>query len=263
MKLKISILSLAIIILSMWINYTQSSYGSPLYTTNDEPLDYHIFHMPVEYAQIESHTGIASLAMMFQYYGCMINQTDINDISGTNVDSVRGTPLNGYTDAINYDNYTGRDYGYEVNVSFLTGYSSDERWNLLKEYVENEIPVVLGTKYRKIGDYYIHYRILIGYDERTQVLIFNDPYQGYDASTGPYSDFSYSSFSSRWANTDYLVIQINPIKLKLDIPTSPINSDSTFELSCEINSSNLNNTPSELNINLELPPEYFLINGQT
>jgi hypothetical protein len=217
--------------------------------------------MPIEYAEHESHTGIASLAMMFQYYGYSIDQMIINNISGTNIGIVKGTPLNGYIDAINA-NYTGRDYGYEAKVSFLSGFSSRERWNILKEYVKNEIPVVLGTKYRKTGNYYIHYRILIGYDERTQVLIFNDPYQGRDASTGPYSDFPYSDFSSRWANTDYLLIQINPVELKLDIPTKHIESQSNFKLSCQISCSNLNDTPSELNVDLKLPSGYSIISGQ-
>lgn len=230
-------------------------------STDNESFDYHIFHMPIEYAEHESHTGIASLAMMFQYYGCSIDQMIINNISGTNVGIVKGTPLNGYIDAINA-NYTGRDYGYEAEVSFLTDNTSAERWNILKKYVENETPVVLGTKYSKTGIYYIHYRILIGYDERTNVLIFNDPYQGYDASAGPYSDFPYKDFSSRWANTDYLLIQIKPIELKVEIPARPIEFESKFLLFCQINCSNLNNTPSKLNVDLQLPSGYSIISGQ-
>ncbi len=256
------ILQLVLLFPLIFLINSQFVNGYLTLTTFEEALDYHIFHMPFEYAEVESHTGIASLAMMFQYYGCTIDQMVINEISGTNEGVVRGTPLNGYIKSINYDNYTGRDYGYEVNVSLLTDYSSIDRWNILKDYVRHEIPVVLGTRFAKTGNYYIHYRILIGYDERTKVLIFNDPYQGRDASTGPYSDFPYSSFSSRWANTDYLLIQINPIKLKLDILNKSIEPQSNFELKCQINCSNLNNTPSEVNINLELPSGYSITNGQ-
>lgn len=157
---------------------------------------------PDEYAEIliPSHSyqtfnncGPASTSMLLSYYGINKSQKEVGDIlrpyqiaSGDNDD--KSVTLQEIAD-------------YAESLGFVAYHRPGGNLGLLKLLLANDIPVLTRTylhDYDDIG----HYRIVRGFNDRTQQLLQDDSFQG------PNKFYSYDNFLTLWQpfNFEYLVI---------------------------------------------------------
>jgi hypothetical protein len=220
---------------------------------------YNILDMiPFEYAS-ESETGVASLSMLFQYYGNHnVSFDEIESVSFTNMDGNRGTPINGFLNALNYDDYSFKKFGYEADVVSLDENTSDERWEIITGKIDEGQPIVLCTRARLDESLYIAYRIMLGYDERPseKLIYFHDPYSGDDISTGPISEFPYTEFERRWANINHYMILINKINIEYELTSK----GSERDILCRIDLSRIFEVDS-ISLEIQIPANYTLEEG--
>ena len=87
-KSKLLLLPLMVLVLFSSFNQNPEAQSSSL-SGNEK---YHIFDMPFEFAGSESHTGPATLAMLFNYYGFEMDQEEFMNVSSTNAPGIKGTP---------------------------------------------------------------------------------------------------------------------------------------------------------------------------
>jgi hypothetical protein len=159
--------------------------------------------------------GAASLEIVFDYWGCDVDQKEIMNVARTSSmgtwtpDIVRAGHFSYLSDAQGsffpavgpWGGYEERHLGYAA-----FSHTSSEFWlDELKTLVANDIPVIVLMKYYPWGGGG-HYRVVIGYDDDQQLIYFSDPW-GRDLNhltdwTGIIS-WSYSDFQMGWDYAEY------------------------------------------------------------
>jgi len=148
------------------------------------PASYRIGFGPIVWQQ-RMWCGPASLTMVLNYWGDRIDQLAV----GTALDPEHdGTPSSLMVD------YAKRR-GFEVHV-FEEASSKHLYWSVmdeLKMWVSRDYPVIVTQRYGIPGPYERegHYRVVIGYDDRSRIVYTADPAAGY-------YNFSYDKFNEIW-----------------------------------------------------------------
>jgi hypothetical protein len=174
-----------------------------------------------------------------------------------------GISMQGFIRAAVYDNYSTRDYGYYVDIETLDDKTSEERFNYIKNFINKGIPVFTISKL--YPHYPTHHRLIIGYDDRTEVLFIHDPwvFDVYPVYQGPKAAMSIQNdtwLDVQWSYNDYTIAIVRPIKVKLSIESGPVEEAGSFILKCDIDNAFMNRSK---NIRLEItqPSGYSLLNG--
>lgn len=148
--------------------------------------DYHIF-------QSFNNCGPASLSMMLSYFGVEKSQEEL------------GEELRPYQNAqgINDDKSVTMEEitNKAAEFNLVAYHRPNGDIELLKEFIANDIPVLTRTWLTENEDIG-HYRIVKGYDAKTETLIQDDSYQDKNLS------YSYESFNNLWEkfNFEYVVL---------------------------------------------------------
>lgn len=155
-------------------------------TSSTIPLKYHTF-------QEFNNCGPASLSMLMSYYDVNVSQ------------SILGNKLrpNRNPQGINDDkNVFPYELAQESEVyEFISYHRPNGSLDLLKRFISSNYPVLVRT-WLKPGEDIGHYRIVRGYDDSTQEILYDDSYLGKDKKT------SYEQFEKDWQpfHYEYLVI---------------------------------------------------------
>ena len=135
-----------------------------------EEIDYVYLDVPYEKYAGENWCLPASGAMTFKYFGENISQAEI-------ADAVIKDGISSVYKMITY----ARDMGFEAKYNYMT---IEE----IKVLLEEDIPVIAVQNY-SLTIPYSHARVIIGFDDKKQEVITNDPTAGEDYII-PYSDFT-------------------------------------------------------------------------
>ena len=147
------------------------------------PSSYQIKGVP-EYTQLDSSgCGAACMAMVFDYWGSedrLQGDVDVAESDqGTQLPSeVRAAQFSSASYAVGYEypgyevnGYSGRSLGYGAFY-----YASTTPWlDQLKAIIAKGYPVICLTNWLP-GVYGPHYRVVTGYNNKTQMLTVMDPY---------------------------------------------------------------------------------------
>ncbi len=230
--------------------------------TAQEPESEHLC-LDIPWQQMIGPLGFAcpaSLAMIFDYYGVKVDQDDVFRESFSKRVWPNGTDPKYFARAASFD-YNGEGWGFQGTTMTLEHLNHEQRLEFVKEYLREGIPVVAIPK--GYPDWPCHYKVFIGFDDRTKDWFFNDPwYQGPDPN-GPMSIDSYDvgqRFEGTWINTDHMIGLVIPIRVALEIPTRPISASEEFSLICSIDASHLE-LDSNISLNPTLPEGYSIIEG--
>jgi len=217
------------------------------------PSSYQIKNVP-EYTQLDSSgCGAACLEMVFAHWGPKIDYKEIVDVAesdtGTQLPSeVRAAQFSSASYAQGYkypgyevNGYTGRALGYGAFY-----YASTTPWlDQLKAIIAQGYPVICLTNWLP-GVYGPHYRVVTGYNDKTDKLTVMDPYPwGSDLAPyvnpnpfvidwlWPYSDFLsvWSLSTSDWGvpNLNYGAVVVVPWTMKVTVP-HVVHRDQQFRL---------------------------------
>ncbi|MHA1187654.1 MAG: C39 family peptidase [Candidatus Heimdallarchaeota archaeon] len=226
---------------------------------------YKILNVPYESMVYDPYYGDAAacLSMLSEYYGDKVEKTEINPIVGADYIGGGGISMQGFVDAAIYDDYSTRDYGYYVDIDTLDGKTYEERWTYIKNYINKGIPLITISKIYQ--HYPTHHRLIIGYDERTEMLFMHDPwvldvepvYQGPKAAMSIQND---TWMDVQWSYNDYTIAIVQPIKVCLTIESGPVLEAGSFILKCEIDNGFMNHSKN-IRLEITLPNGYSLLNG--
>lgn len=129
--------------------------------------------------------GPGAIDMVFDFWGANINQKAIADVARTSPDgtytwdmvrtghfsSLSAAEGSQFSDHVPTKGFKKRSRGYAA-----FNYSSDKIWwKELKALIASDIPVILLMKWSP-DDYEGHYRVIVGYDEKKNVVYFMDPW---------------------------------------------------------------------------------------
>ncbi len=222
---------------------------------------YKVLDVIFEFQRLSSGgSGPACLSMVFDYYGAYLPQLTIEEVLFAEPYS-QETHEECFLRAARYDEYEGREYGFEANVSYLSSLTREQRDDYLKSYVDREIPLVIVTRFSPTT-YLPHFRVLTGYDERTDTFYLHDPWIEAPYS-GPYTVMSTDPtewLGEKWANQNYMVIDIRPLHLTVEIDGTPNVGGSEFELNCTIDPDAVA-LPTDITVELDIPAGYSLVSG--
>src|SRR3990167_1914746 len=156
-----------------------------------DPGTYTLVSNPKHTYQTFNNCGPATLSMILSFYGRDVSQKEL------------GEQMRPYQISSG-DNDDKTIFTYEF-VEWAKKYGSESigRVNgdieLLKTFTTNRIPVVVKT-WLHVDDDIGHFRIVRGFDERKQVIIQDDSYEG------PNKKISYYDFLSMWQPFNYAYI---------------------------------------------------------
>ncbi|MHA1308843.1 MAG: C39 family peptidase [Candidatus Heimdallarchaeota archaeon] len=228
---------------------------------------YKILNVPYESMVYDPYYGDAAacLSMLSEYYGDKVDKTEINPIVGADYAGGGGISMEGFIEAATYDDYSTRDYGYYVDIVSLADKTYEERWTFIKNNINKGLPIFIISKL--YSHFPTHHRLIIGYDEREDVVFVHDPwvldvhpvYQGPKAAMSLQSD---SWLDVQWAYNDYTAAIVQPIDVKLEIESGPILDSGNFTLKCTTNNGFMN-TSKDIRLELTLPSGYSLLNGSS
>jgi uncharacterized protein YvpB len=170
--------------------------------TQTVPASYKIQGVPL-YQQIDARgCGAASLQMVFDYYGPLINQMEIYDAArsgGTALpDMARAAQFSTMSTTAGDRFQQGETTGYRERAVGYAGffYASSTPWlSQLKSIVAQGYPVIVLVNWLP-NVYGPHYRVVVGYDDTKGVLMMNDPW-----SREFKNDMNYQGSTSQAANT--------------------------------------------------------------
>jgi len=153
--------------------------------------DYALLENPKHTYQTFNNCGPATLSMMLSWYGRDVSQKELGDAmrpyqvpSGDNDDKTIFT-------------YEFVEWAKKYGLESIGRVNGDIE--LLKTFTANGIPVVVKT-WLHVDDDIGHFRIVRGFDERKQVIIQDDSYEG------PNKKISYYDFLSMWQPFNYAYI---------------------------------------------------------
>ncbi|NHK30323.1 MAG: hypothetical protein FK730_03160 [Asgard group archaeon] len=226
---------------------------------------YDILNMPYENMAYDTQFGDAAacLSMLSEYYDKKVSKEEINIIVDPTYSPWLGISLEGLIRAATYDKYSTRDFGYYCEIISMQNMSYEERWNTIKDYIDQGIPLILIAQ--QVPNYPTHHRLVIGYDERLDVIYMNDPWQygGNPIYQGPKEAMSIKNGSwleTTWTYADNNVAVVRPIGLNLELDKQPITTASNVNLTCTIDNSFMNES-KDLCLELSLPTGYSLLSG--
>lgn len=168
-----------------------------------DPGDYALVTNPKHTYQTFNNCGPATLSMMLSWYGIDVSQSELGNKmrpyqnqSGDNDDKTIFT-------------YEFVDWAKEYNLLAVGRVNGDIE--LLKKFTANGIPVVVKT-WLNPGEDIGHFRIVRGFDEKKQVIIQDDSYQG------PNREINYFDFLSMWQpfNFDYMIVYTPELQDKVE-----------------------------------------------
>ncbi len=146
-------------------------------------------------SQTYNNCGPAALSMVFSTYGKVVSQ----DVLASEMRPFN-SPFGGVDDKSIFPNEF-------VNQAKNYGFESLHRPNgdidLLKQFVANDIPVVVRT-WLNPGEDIGHFRIIRGYNDSEKIFIQDDSYQGKNLS------YSYDQVLSMWQPFNYGYILVYP-----------------------------------------------------
>ncbi len=138
--------------------------------------------------QTFNNCGPASLSMALSYYGINISQHEIGNTlrpyqhpTGDNDDK-----------SVTLDEMSREAEKYAL----LTYHKPNGDIELIKKLITYDIPVLTRT-WLHIDEDIGHYRVVKGFDEKTQTIVQDDSYEGANLS------FSYNDFNAMWEKFDY------------------------------------------------------------
>lgn len=159
----------------------------------NQPSDYYLLSAPRQVYQTFNNCGPATLSMVMSWYGLEKSQKELGELMRP------------------YQNAKGDNDDKTIFPAEFTQYarkfglSAINRPNgtigHLKIFIANDIPVVVKT-WLKPNEDIGHFRIVRGFDERKQVIIQDDSFQG------PNRKIAYDKFFSMWQafNYGYMVV---------------------------------------------------------
>lgn len=158
-----------------------------------EPGDYALVTNPKHTYQTFNNCGPATLSMMLSWYGVDVSQAEL----GAKMRPYQNQ--DGDNDDKTIFTYEFVDWAKEYNLLAAGRVNGDI--DLLKKFTANGIPVVVKT-WLNPGEDIGHFRIVRGFDEKKQVIIQDDSYQG------PNREIKYFDFLSMWQpfNFDYMIV---------------------------------------------------------
>lgn len=158
-----------------------------------QPGNEYAVSLPVQTFQTFNNCGPATLSMLLAYFGKPVSQDEL------------GQALRPYQNPIgdNDDKSVTLD---EIAVkaaeyNLVAYYRPNGNIEKLKLFLANDIPVITRT-WLSSGEDIGHYRIVRGFDDKTQEFIQNDSYQGKNLR------FAYKDFEALWQpfNYEYMVV---------------------------------------------------------
>jgi hypothetical protein len=220
----------------------------------------------VPWQQMQGPLGFscpASLAMVFEYYGVQVEQDAIFDESFSSRIWPNGTDPVHFPRAASFQDYNGEGWGFQGTTMTLGHLSYEERIEFVKEFLREGIPIVAIVM--GYPEWPCHFKVFIGFDERTGNWFFNDPwYQGPDPN-GPMSTDSYlpgQRFEGTWTRTNYTIGLVLPIRLNLQMESRPVSASEEFDVTCKLNASYLE-LDSDVSLSLTLPDGYTILDGDS
>lgn len=225
--------------------------------------DYKVLDVIFEFQRLSiGYSGPACLSMIFDYYGAYVTQIEIEEVLFADPYS-HEQHEECFLRAARYDGYAGREYGFEAVASYLTALTKEQRDDYLRSYVDRGIPLVIGTRFA-VDTYLPHFRVLTGYDDRTDTFYLHDPWIQPPYS-GPYTVMSTDPdefLGEKWANQNYMVVDIRPLHLMSEIDGTPSLPESEFELNCTIDPGVIS-LPADITVQLSIPTGYSLASGSS
>lgn len=169
-----------------------------------EPGNYALVENPKHIYQTFNNCGPATLSMILSWYGVNVSQEEL------------GTKMRPYQ-VSSGDNDDKTIFTYEfVDWAEAYGLEAIGRVNgdidLLKKFTTNGIPVVVKT-WLHPNDDIGHFRIVRGFDDKKQVVIQDDSYEG------PNISIRYYDFLSMWQpfNYNYIIVFTPELKEKVEV----------------------------------------------
>ena len=194
--------------------------------------------VPFYYQKTGYYCGPACLEMVFDYYGPDIWQYEIGDAACTQFPY--GTGGVGMRRAAHFSNISfsiGSDMPWTIQgySNRTLGYSAFERYGMtldeLKLLIDNGYPVIVATWYstpHTIG----HYRVVVGYDERRDIIIFHDPWL-FPPYAGPYVRVTEAEFLKMWEMSYFSGLFASPWNVAVSAPHN-VQRDTTFTITANI-----------------------------
>ncbi|MDF1539855.1 MAG: C39 family peptidase [Candidatus Thorarchaeota archaeon] len=208
----------------------------------------------------------ASLQMIFQYYGSDVDQSDVfRESFSTKIFEVDGgTNFKYFPRAACFQNYDDEEWGFQGTAMTLGHLTHEERLEVIKGYLREGIPVIGMCK--KYSNWPSHYKLFIGFDDRSNDWFHNDPWYDTDGvdRCGPMSITSFDAgahFDGTWNNTNYMIGLVLPIRMSLEIDNRPASTQSEFDLVCKLDTTHLE-LDSDITLNLTLPEGFSLVSGE-
>ena len=200
--------------------------------------EYKILNVPYENMVYDPFYGDAAacISMLTGYYGDKVSKIEINPIVAADYPS-GGISEEGFLRAATYDGYSNKDFGFGAKIVSLKGKSYSEKWNFIKSYIDSNIPLIIITSLTPTSP--THHRVIIGYDERTEVLFVHDPWTltntpVYQGAKSPMSIEEGEWLGNTWQNNDYKIAIVRPIKVTLSFESLPITTEGDYLLQCSI-----------------------------
>ncbi|MFX1562438.1 MAG: C39 family peptidase [Promethearchaeota archaeon] len=239
------------------------------------PVSYN-FEVPYYQQETSVWCGPAALKMVFDYYGPVINQSDIvcvaaTDSAGTYTsDLVRASHFS----YISIDSLTEQLHGYrqrQLGYATLTHHWSGTYSAIitsLKTLLHNNVPILILTYYDTSHNSG-HFRVLTGYDDNAGTFLLHDPwYSG--QYHGPNIEIGQSLLiNDLWASYNRWGMVIQPWQIEISINTPTIIPGQVFILTAQIERPCPDPfvltefTPSNPQAELELPPGFAILGSES
>ena len=161
--------------------------------TVNTPPEQSVIPMQTHVPQTFNNCGPASLSMLLSYYEYTVSQQELG---------AKLRPYQHPTGDNDDKSVTVAELAEEAkNYNLISYYLPNGNMEMLKTLVANGIPVLVRTWLHPNEDIG-HYRIVRGYDDRTQEIIQDDSYEGKNLR------YSYTVFTEMWQpfNYEYLVV---------------------------------------------------------
>ncbi len=169
---------------------------SPIYK---EPGDTAVIPGKTHVFQTFNNCGPASLSMLLSYFNINISQQELGyklrpfqNRQGNNDDKSVILP----------------ELAQEAqNYNLISYYRPNGSIELIKTFIANDIPVLTRT-WLKLNEDIGHYRVIRGYDDKTNEIIQDDSLQGKDLR------YSYNEFLKLWQGFNYEYVVVAPPELE-------------------------------------------------
>jgi uncharacterized protein YvpB len=238
----------------------------------------HFISVPFYYQDTDYYCGPACLAMVFDYYGENISQSEIADVARTIGEPVWSTFSDELRRAAHFSNIS-TSKGEEIPDENITGYTlrklgyaafENQGMNLaqVKSYMDQDKPLILLMYYSE-AHVSTHYRVVTGYNE-THIFL-HDPWntEWGGAYGGPYLALNYTAFLDRWSCPwGNWALYASPWNINISAPAY-IKPQTPFQINATITYPQpLPNTfsdypASSCNATITLPTNLTLAQGET